>query len=147
MAESGIAELLLDGRIESVPEDVDAAGSLLAEAERHLDSSARIAAHDPNGAYQLLYDAVRKGVSALMLARGHRARPRFGAHRVVVVYAEEALREGRAAADVLHLDRMRRSRNRSEYEARLFGAAEIAADLGHARVILGEIASRIEANA
>jgi hypothetical protein len=40
---------------------------------------------------------------------------------------------------------MRRSRNRSEYDIKVFGAAEVAAGLEHARAIVGAAAAGISA--
>jgi hypothetical protein len=137
-----VGELVAEGRLENVPADREAAVNMLAEARRHLDSAAAVAATDPNGAYQLLYDAARKGVAAHMLAHGLRARNRQGAHQAVVLYAEEALAGCRV---VRYLDRMRRSRNRSEYDIKVFGAAEVAAGLEHARAIVGAAAAGISA--
>jgi hypothetical protein len=137
-----VGELVAEGRLENVPVDPEAAANMLAEAVRHLDSAATITRTDPNGAYQLLYDAARKGVAAHMLAHGLRARNRQGAHQAVVLYAEEALAGCR---DVRYMDRMRRSQNRSEYDIKVFGAAEVAAGLEHARAIVGAAAAGIGA--
>jgi hypothetical protein len=136
MTSESIADLILSGRVENVPVDRETARSVLFEAARHTESAAAIAPTDSNGAYQLLYDAARKAVSAHMLAHGLRARNRQGAHQAVVLYAEEALA---ACEHVQHLDRMRRSRNRSEYDVKVFGVAEVAADLAHARGVLAAV--------
>ncbi len=135
-----IAELVHDGRIELVPPDPEAARTILLEARRHLESAETVAASDPNGAYALLYDAARKAVTAHMLAKGCRVAARSGAHQSVVLYAEEALGGG----DVPQLDRMRRNRNRSEYDVKVFGAAEVAADLGYARGVVAAVEAAME---
>ena len=135
-----IAELVHDGRIELVPADLDVARTILLEALRHLQSAQVVAASDPNGAYALFYDAARKAVSAHMLSEGYRVAARPGAHQAVVLYAEEAV----GGADVSQLDRMRRNRNRSEYDVKVFGAAEVAADLGFARGIVAAVEAGME---
>ena len=135
-----IAELVQDGRIELVPADPDASRTILLEAKRHLESARAVAISDPNGAYVLLYDAARKAGTAHMLANGYRVTPRAGAHQAVVAYAEETL----GGADVAHLDRMRRNRNRSEYDVKVFGAAEVDADLGYARVVVAAVEKVME---
>lgn len=140
MTATSVAELVRDGRLESVPPDIDAARAMLADAARHLASAETVAEADPGGAYQLLYDSARKAVCAHMLAGGYRVRNRQGAHQAVVLYAEEAL-EG--CDDVVHLDRMRRSRNRSEYDLKAFGTAEVAADLAHAHGIVASVAREL----
>lgn len=131
------------GRIERIETDPVAARDRLAEAKRHLASAARIADDDPNGAYALLWDGARKAVTALMLANGYRATSRPAAHEAVVRYAEHVLARSAAAEDVRHLDRMRRTRNRSEYGAKTFGRAEIAADLAHVRAMVDAVGAKL----
>ena len=109
------------------------------EARRHLESAERILDADANGAYQLLYDAARKAVSAHMLAAGYRATNRAGAHEATARYAREALDEPRTA----HLDRMRKNRNRSEYDIRFFDTRELRADLEHARAIVAAVERQV----
>jgi hypothetical protein len=133
-------ELVAGGRIELVSADVRAAAALLEEAARHLMSAAAIASTDPNGAYALLYDAVRKAVTAHMLARGYRvASGRLGGHEAVVRYAEASLSEGPHSEHVAQLDRMRRARNRSEYGLATFGSNQLETDLQHARAIVAAV--------
>lgn len=136
MTPASLEELVSQGRIEEVDPDPPAAQAMLDEAKQHLASAAGIAAFDPNGAYALLYDAARKAVTAQMLASGYRARNRPGAHEAVVRYAEASLAGDPRGRDIDEFDRMRRTRNRSEYWVRPFGQAEIEADLAHARGIV-----------
>lgn len=144
MTAQRLAALVEQGRIEEVPADVGTARAILEEAERHLSSADRIAATDPNGAYALLYDAARKAVSAHMLASGYRATNAPGAHRTVVLYAESELAD-EAPEHVDHLDRMRRTRNRSEYGVRVFGEAEIRNDLEHASGVVSAVRQELGA--
>lgn len=137
-----MAALVDQGRIEEVPPDEERARAILQEAERHLTSAGQIAATDPNGAYALLYDAARKAVSAHMLAGGYRATNAPGAHRTVVLYAESELAD-EAPEHVDHLDRMRRTRNRSEYGVRVFGKAEIHNDLEHASGVVSAVREQL----
>lgn len=140
MTASDLDELLAAGRIETVPADVRAAAALVEEARRHLTSAAAIASTDPNGAYSLLYDAVRKALTAHMLARGYRvAGGRLGGHEAVVRYAEASLSEDPYSEHVAQLDRMRRARNRSEYGLATFGARQLETDLEHARAIVAAV--------
>jgi hypothetical protein len=144
MAEADIDELVAGGRIELVPTDGRAAAALLEEAERHLTSAAAIASTDPNGAYSLLYDAVRKAVTAHMLARGYRvAGGRLRGHEAVVRYAEASLSEGPHSEHVAQLDRIRRARNRSEYGFATFGARQLEADLQHAHAIIAAVRANL----
>lgn len=131
-----IDRLLEKGLLERIEVDSDAARQLLVEAERHLDSAARIAGDDPNGAYQLLYDAARKAVLAHMQRAGLRvAKGRPGGHETTGRYGVAAI-GGNAGEAMANFDRMRRNRNRSEYELRFFDEDEIVADLAHARAIV-----------
>ena len=144
MTGPSIDELVAGGRIELIPPDAHAASTLLEEAARHLTSAAAIASTDPNGAYSLLYDAVRKAVTAHMRARGYRvAGGRLGGHEALVRYAESSLSEGPYSEHVAQLDRMRRARNRSEYELATFGARQLETDLQHARAIVAAVQANL----
>ena len=134
-----VDDLLRQGRLEPVVADPDAAQMIVDEAKRHLESAERILDTDANGAYQLLYDAARKAVSAHMLRAGYRATNRAGAHDATAGYAREALDEPRTA----HLDRMWKNRNRSEYDIGFFDVRELRADLEHARAIVAAVERQI----
>ena len=130
-----IDHLLEKGLLEPVEPDAAAAREMLTEAGRHLTSAGRIAVDDPNGAYQLLYDAARKALVAHMIASGYRvAKGRPGAHETTGRYGNAVVTSATTA--LANFDRMRRNRNRSEYELRFFDDDEIAADLDHARAIV-----------
>jgi hypothetical protein len=136
-----LARLLEKGLVERVERDREAADAMLEEARRHLASATTIAAEDPNGAYQLLYDAARKAIAAHMAANGYRVpRGRPGAHDTTGRYA---MGEISAAKAVAQFDRMRRNRNRSEYEFKIFGDAEVRADLRHAEEIVEIVAEQL----
>jgi len=129
-----------EGDLERIPVDRDAAARLVSDALTHLASSETLAGTDPSGAYQLAYDAARKAAAAHMAAYGYRVRPRrLGAHAIVARYAESAI----AISEVRHLDRMRRVRNRTEYGALGVGAAQLAADLEHAKAIVRAVAHEL----
>ena len=136
MTPVSVEDLVAQGRVQRVEADVTTAGEMLNEASRHLGSATAIAVSDPNGSYSLLYDAARKAVTGHMLASGYRVRNRPGSHEAVALYAEAALAGAPHAHHVGELDRMRRDRNRSEYWVRVFGRAEIEADLEHAKQII-----------
>jgi hypothetical protein len=127
--------LIREGVLERVSEDAAGARALLEQAGLHLESAARILDADANGAYSLLYDGVRKAVTAHLMAAGLRVKAdRPGSHRTVVQYAQVVV----VGVDdhLRHFDRMRRRRNRSEYGVGVFGAAEVTTDLEHARAIV-----------
>lgn len=133
-------ELVSAGRLERVPADPAAALSLLQDARRHLEAAGSIADIDPNGAYQLAYDAARKAAVAHMLNRGLRVANRPGAHEATARYAADALLSESSSG---HLDRMRRFRNRSEYGVAHFDARVVEADLEHARAIVDAVAREV----
>lgn len=141
---AALAALVRSRRIEEVPADPVTARASVEEARRHLASAEAVASSDPAGAYQLLYDAARKAVAAHMLANGYRATARPGPHEAVVRYAEEVFTSAGAARHVRNLDRMRRNRNRSEYGMRVFGRAEIDADLEHARQVVDVVDTALQ---
>jgi hypothetical protein len=136
-----MVEALLDkGLLEEVERDLAVARELLEEARRHLRSAERIAADDPNGAYQLLYDGARKALLAHMSAHGYRVvKGKLGGHETTGRYGRSVL--GDAEDATANFDRMRRNRNRSEYELRFFEDEEIQDDLAHARTIVDAVAS------
>jgi hypothetical protein len=142
-----IADLLSQGPLERIAADCDEAREILSTAEKHLLSAERLLSDDPAGAYQLLYDAARKATSADMLANGYRAKSdRPGAHAAVVLYAEEALRTSGDPEALQNFDRMRRSRNRTEYGPLAVGRAQVETDLGHARSIVRAVSTRLQAD-
>lgn len=136
-----IDELVASGRLQRVPVDATRARSLLAQARTHLESAAAVAKTDPSLAYVALYDAARKAVSAHMVANGFREMARLGAHRAVVEYALAALGNSEAAASLTRLDRLRRNRNRTEYESWEPSHAAIQSDLKHATAIVTLVAT------
>jgi len=74
MARRDLADLIREGRIESVPPDPAQVAILREQAVRHLASSRTISGTDPAGAFSLAYDAIRKELTALLLDHGFRAR-------------------------------------------------------------------------
>jgi hypothetical protein len=126
-----LRRLLDSGLLEEVePHDEDTL-LRLDEAERHLASAAQIAPNDPNGAFQLAYDAARKAATAHMLARGLRATNQPGAHATTGRYA--LIEIGEAFAP---FDRMRRRRNRTEYGMSFVSQSEVAAAVANGHAML-----------
>lgn len=66
------------GELERVPASRDHADVLLGQARQHLNSARAIASVDPVGGYQLLYDAARKALAAVLENQGLRATSRGG---------------------------------------------------------------------
>ena len=79
-ARVSLAKLLSEGAVERVPVDTEVCTHLLCQAANHLRTAATGAAGgDPEGAFQLAYDACRKSCLALILATGLRPKG-DGAH-------------------------------------------------------------------
>ena len=130
--------------MERIQEDREEADDLLGHAETHLRSAKKLLGEDPEGAYQLLYDAARKATAADRLAQGYRAKSdQPGAHATVVLYAEEALAQVADGEALANFDRMRRSRNRTEYGSMTVGSSQVEADLEHARAIVEAVRQRL----
>ena len=130
MAEA-LQHLLETGVLEEVEPHGEDALLRLDEAERHLASAEQIAANDPNGAFQLAYDAARKAATAHMLARGLRVTNQPGAHATTGRYALVEIGEAFAP-----FDRMRRRRNRSEYGTSFISEVEVADAVANGRVMV-----------
>ena len=133
-----LRRLLEAGLLEEVAPHGEDALLRLDEAERHLASAEQIAAIDPNGAFQLAYDAARKAATAHMLACGFRVTNQPGAHATTGRYALVELGDAFAP-----FDRMRRRRNRSEYGTTFISQAEVAAAIADARVMVDAVGARL----
>jgi hypothetical protein len=129
------------GLIESVDADPEGAAALLADARRHLETATAASATDPNGAYGLGYDAARKAIVAHLLARGLRvAKNRPGAHETTGRYGVAEIADD---PSFRAFDRMRRSRNRTEYGPGHIGEEVLREDLSHAQAIVDAVAERL----
>src|SRR5207248_9450604 len=116
-----LADMIASGELESVAPDEAAAEVSLEESRQHVASARAIANSDPNGAYQLAYDAARKAVMSSMRSAGFRVRRGDGVHVITASYAVAALDVGLGK----RLDRARRQRNRSEYGTSFFDEVAI----------------------
>lgn len=70
-----------------------------------------------------------------MLANGYRARAIARAHEAIGDYAEAMI----ASPSSREFQRMRRRRNKSEYEDIAIGRADLSADLAHAEAIINAV--------
>lgn len=110
--------------VERVPPSREHADRLLAQAHAHLGSAELVAKTDAVGAYQMLYDAARKALCAILENEGLRATSR-GGH--IAVYEAITAQLDPPLAQVLRpFDRMRRRRNDAEYPSQ--GAPSISTD-------------------
>lgn len=77
-----VDQLLHDGRLTRVAPNRALADDYLRQARQHLVSARSLGADDPEGAFQLAYDAARKSLSAILVNQGLRASGN-GAHITV----------------------------------------------------------------
>jgi hypothetical protein len=129
---NAVTALIAARRLEQVPADQASAEMRLSRAEDKLESARKIADIDVEIAYVTAYDATRIAVTAHMLANGYRVRAVGGAHEAVGTYAEELL----ATPSAAEFQRMRRRRNKAEYDDIAIGRADLDADLAHADAII-----------
>jgi HEPN domain len=100
-------------------------------------SAKAIADADPVGAYQLLYDAARKALSAVLENQGLRATSSGG--HIAVLDAVAAQLEPPLGRVLRPFDRMRRRRNEAEYprqDAPGFTSEDVARELPKVEQIL-----------
>ena len=125
------------GEFERVPASREHADLLLAQADRHVASAELIAASDAAGAYQLLYDAARKALAAVLENQGLRATSRGG--HIAVLDGVSAQLDPPLGAILRPFDRLRRRRNQAEYPASEqpgFRSEEVIRDLPKVRDIV-----------
>ncbi len=109
-----VLDALLEARdLERVPASAEHAAELIGQARKHVASAQRIADDDPAGAFQLLYDAARKALCAILENQGLRATSRGG--HIVVLEALSAQLNPPMGNVLRPFDRLRRQRNSAEY--------------------------------
>jgi hypothetical protein len=135
--------MLSRGELERVPPSREHADLLLAQAHRHLASAGAVVTIDPTGAYQLLYDAARKALGAVLENQGLRATSRGG--HIAVVDAVTAQLDPPLGGVLRPFDRMRRRRNEAEYPIQgrpAVNAEEVGRDLPKVQQIV-DLATRV----
>ena len=136
---SAVSGLLAAGRIEAVPTDLPSARQRVARARDKLDTAIKISTIDSEVAYVTAYDAARIAISAHMLAAGFRVRATNGAHEATGIYAEAMIND----PSVREFQRMRRRRNKAEYDDIIVSLADVQADLVHATGIVEAVAAML----
>lgn len=132
-----IDKLIADGEMQRVPPSREHADQLLAQAHKDLASAGLLNDSNPKRAYESLYDAARMALTAVLENQGLRPTSR-GGH--IAPYAAVAAQLDPPLGTVLRpFDRMRRTRNRSEYPSFTtpeVTAANVTADLSAAKAIV-----------
>lgn len=139
-----VVDAMLEKReLERVIPSSDHAAELITQARRHAASAERIAEDDPAGAFQLLYDAARKALVAILENQGLRPTSRGG--HIAVLEAVSAQLDPPMGKVLRPFDRLRRLRNSAEYphaDTLPFTAADLARDIAKIEDILG-LAQRV----
>lgn len=112
-----VEQLIRRGELRRVRADPAAARVELDTARRHVVSAATLTDSDPVLAFQALYDAARKAISAHMRAAGVAVTKGPGAHARTGRYGLAAL-GGLGVDDAIdEFDALRATRNQLEYDA------------------------------
>lgn len=140
-----IERLLREGHLERVIADPQEAEHLLTKARTHLTTAAATASDDPEIAYDAVYAAARKALTAVLAQQGLRP-TRIGGHEVVIQAAEAQLIP--PLGEVLRpFRRLRRLRAGADYLASegAVSVEDVHADLPAARAIVDAAAKVIPA--
>ena len=110
---SQVDRLIADGELQRVPASREHADQLLVQARKDLSSAELLLDANPKRAYESIYDAARMALTAVLENEGLRPTSR-GGH--IAPYAAVSAQLDPPMGTVLRpFDRMRRTRNRSEY--------------------------------
>jgi hypothetical protein len=134
-----LEELVARGVLRRVQPDLEASGRDLEAARRHLETANAIAETDEIGALAIAYEAARKAITAHLRANGLRAVGGEGAHARVGEYALAAFDDASLAEHLRAFDRVRRLRNRSQYDAVPVEGADVTYALEHASAIVAAV--------
>jgi hypothetical protein len=119
-----IDKLIADGELQRVPPSREHANQLLAQAHKDRASAELLRDSNPKRAYESLYDAARMALTAVLENQGLRPTSRGG--HLAPYAAVVAQLDPPMGAVLRPFDRMRRTRNRSEYPS--FTTPEVTAD-------------------
>jgi hypothetical protein len=142
---SAVEGMIARGEVEQVPASRDHADLLMGQAEAHVQAARAIVLIDPTGAYQLLYDAARKALNAVLENQGLRATSRGG--HIAVLDAVSAQLDPPLGGILRPFDRLRRRRNQAEYPAAenpSLSAPDVERDLPKVKAILDAVAKVLD---
>lgn len=117
--------LVLAGRLEQVPVDLQRCASFLTQASAALGDLPNVS--HPQNTYNLAYDAAHDVGEAMLAAYGYRTRHGSGQHDALGRYLAALFNTPPEDAASRHFDQMRRDRNRQRYDARPTTTASAAA--------------------
>jgi hypothetical protein len=110
---SAVDRLIADGELQRVPANREHADQLLGQAHKDLASAELLLEANPKRAYESIYDAARMALTAVLENEGLRPTSRGG--HIAPYAAVSAQLDPPTGAVLRPFDRMRRTRNRSEY--------------------------------
>ena len=139
MSAEQLEELVARGVLRRVEPDLEASGIDLETARRHLETAQAIMEADEVGSLAIAYEAARKAITAHLRANGLRVVAGEGAHARVGEYAFAALDDASLVEHLRAFDRMRRLRNRSQYDAMPVDQGDAMYALEHARAIVAAV--------
>ncbi len=108
-----VDKLIADGELQRVPPNREHADQLLVQSRKDLASAELLLDSNPKRAYESLYDAARMAMTAVLENEGLRPTSRGG--HIAPYSAVIAQLDPPMGAILRPFDRMRRTRNRSEY--------------------------------
>ena len=108
-----IDKLIADGELQRVPPNREHADQILVQSRKDLASAELLLDSNPKRAYESLYDAARMALTAVLENEGLRPTSRGG--HIAPYSAVTAQLDPPMGAILRPFDRMRRTRNRSEY--------------------------------
>lgn len=108
-----IDKLIADGELQRVPPNREHADQLLVQSRKDLASAELLLDSNPKRAYESLYDAARMALTAVLENEDLRPTSRGG--QIAPYSAVIAQLDPPMGAILRPFDRMRRTRNRSEY--------------------------------
>jgi HEPN domain len=108
-----VDRLIADGELQRVPANREHADQLLGQAHKDLASAELLLEANPKRAYESIYDAARMALTAVLENEGLRPTSRGG--HIAPYAAVSAQLDPPMGAVLKPFDRMRRTRNRSEY--------------------------------
>jgi HEPN domain len=108
-----IDKLVADGELQRVPPNREHADQFLVQSRKDLASAELLLDSNPKRAYESLYDAARMALTAVLENEGLRPTSRGG--HIAPYSAVIAQLDPPMGAILRPFDRMRRTRNRSEY--------------------------------
>jgi len=110
-----LREALVTRDLQRVKPNMAAGGERINDARRHLRSAVLLREDDTTLALAGCHDAIRKAITAHLVATGLRARSGDGAHRLILDYARNELKGALDPADLDGADQIRRDRAVAEY--------------------------------